>query len=83
MILGVDPVAHIEAITVELRSNPAQHVRVLTRENLLDVLVAAESVRAVADGRSHPVRPHPRARACRSASWCSNTGCSDGKASPR
>lgn len=60
MIIGVDPVAHVVAGAVELRTDAAQHVRDLSRDELLDVLVRAVVVRAVRDGRLHAERAYPR-----------------------
>ena len=49
VVLGVNPIADVEAITVELGTDTEQDVRNLTRDELLDVLARAVVVRAVAD----------------------------------
>jgi hypothetical protein len=61
VVVDVDPVADVEAVAVELRAPAVEHVRDLARDELLDVLVGAVVVRAVADGGGDPERAHPRA----------------------
>ena len=59
MVLGVDPVAYVLALAVQLRALPVQDVRDLARDELLHVLVRAVVVRAVRDRRADPVRAGP------------------------
>ena len=61
VVLGVDPVAHVLALAVQLRTLPVQNVRDLARDELLHVLVRAVIVTAVRDRRPDPVRARPRA----------------------
>ena len=61
VVLGVDPVAHVLALAVQLRTLPVQDVRDLTRDELLHMLIRAIIVRAVRDRRADPVRARPRA----------------------
>ena len=49
VVLGVDPVAHVQALPVQLRTLTVQDVRDLTRDELLHVLVGAVVVGAVGD----------------------------------
>mgnify|MGYP000217061464 CR=1 FL=1 len=61
VILGVDPVAHVQALPVQLRTLTVQDVRDLTRDELLHMLVRAIIVRAVRDRGADPVRARPGA----------------------
>ena len=61
VVLGVDPVAHVLALAVQLRTLPVQDVRDLARDELLHMLVRAVVIRAVRDRRPDPVRARPRA----------------------
>ena len=53
VVVGVDPVAHVAAVAVELGSHAVQDVGDLARDELLHVLVGAVVVGAVGDGRPH------------------------------
>lgn len=84
VVLGVDPVADVVAVSVELGADAVYHVGYLTRDELLHVLVGPVVVGAVGDGRAQAERPHPGAHEpCRRPPWWSCTGSSDGRASPR
>ena len=61
VVLGMDPVAHVQALAVQLRALPVEDVRDLARDELLHVLVGTVVVRAVRDRRADPVRAGPRA----------------------
>ena len=61
VVLGVDPVAHVPAVAVELGARPVQDVRDLPRDELLHVLVGAVVVRAVGDRGPHAEGAVPRA----------------------
>ena len=61
MVIGVDPVADVLALAVELGADAVDHVGDLARDELLHVLVRAVVVRAVADGRLQAEGPHPGA----------------------
>ena len=61
VILGVDPVADVLAVAVELRADAAQDVGDLTRDELLHVLVGAVVVRAVGDRGAKAVGAGPGA----------------------
>ena len=61
VVLCVDPVAHVQAVAVELRTDAGEHVGDLARDELLDVLARAVVVRAVRDGGTHSVGAEPRA----------------------
>ena len=61
VVVGVDPVAHVLALAVELGPDAADDVGDLARDELLDVLVRTVVVRAVRDRRPDPERAHPRA----------------------
>ena len=61
MVLGMDPVAHVLALAVQLRTLPVQDVRDLTRDELLHMLERPIIVRTVRDRRANPVRARPRA----------------------
>ena len=61
MVLGVDPVAHVLALAVQLRTLPVQDVRDLARDELLHMLVRTVVIRAVRDRRPDAVRASPRA----------------------
>lgn len=52
VVLGVDPVADVPAVAVELGAHPVDEVRDLARDELLNVLVGAVVVGAVGDGGS-------------------------------
>ena len=53
VVLGVDPVADVQAVAVELRAHPVDQVRDLARDELLHVLVRAVVVGAVGDRGPH------------------------------
>lgn len=53
VVVGVDPVAHVAAVAVELGAHAVQNVGDLARDELLHVLVGAVVVGAVGDGRPH------------------------------
>lgn len=53
VVVGVDPVAHVAAVAVELGAHAVQDVGDLARDELLHVLVGAVVVGAVGDGRPH------------------------------
>ena len=61
MVLGVDPVAHVLALAIQLRTLPVQNVRDLARDELLHMLVRAVIIRAVRDRGADAVRTRPRA----------------------
>ena len=61
VVLGVDPVAHVQALPVELGALPVQDVRDLARDELLHMLERTIIVTAVRDRRADPVRAGPRA----------------------
>ncbi len=61
MVLGMDPVTHVQPLAVQLRTLTIQDVRDLTRDELLHMLIRAIIVRAVRDRRADPVRARPRA----------------------
>ncbi len=61
MVLGVDPVAYVLALAVQLRTLPVQDVRDLARDELLHMLVRTVVIRAVRDRRPDAVRASPRA----------------------
>ena len=61
VVLGVDPVAHVLAPAVQLRTLPVQNVRDLARDELLHMLVRAVIIRAVRDRGADAVRTRPRA----------------------
>lgn len=61
VVLGVDPVAHVLALAVQLRTLPVQDVRDLTRDELLHMLEGTVIVRAVRDRGMDAVRARPRA----------------------
>ena len=61
VVLCVDPVAHVQAVAVELRTDAGEHVGDLARDELLDVLARAVVVRTVRDGDAHSVGAEPRA----------------------
>ena len=52
VVLGVDPVADVPAVAVELGAHAVDEVRDLARDELLNVLVGAVVVGAVGDGGS-------------------------------
>ena len=52
VVLGVDPVADVAAVSVELGAHPVDQVRDLAGDELLHVLVGAVVVGAVGDGLS-------------------------------
>ena len=66
VVLGVDPVAHVPAVAVELGAAPGKQVGDLAGDELLHVLVGPVVVGAVGDGRGQPVgavpRPHEHVR---------------------
>lgn len=57
----MDPVAHVQALPVELGALPVQDVRDLARDELLHMLVRAVVVRAVGNCGPQAVRAGPRA----------------------
>ena len=57
----MDPVAHVLALAVQLRTLPVQDVRDLARDELLHMLVRAVVIRAVRDRGADAVRARPRA----------------------
>ena len=61
VVLGVDPVAHVLALAVQLRTLPVQDVRDLARDELLHMLEGTVVVRAVRDRGADAVRARPRA----------------------
>ena len=61
VVLGVDPVAHVLALAVQLRTLPVQDVRDLARDELLHMLEGTVVIRAVRDRRPDAVRASPRA----------------------
>ena len=61
VVLGVDPVADVPPVAVELRAGAVDQVRHLPGDELLHVLVGAVVVGAVGDGGLEAERPHPGA----------------------
>ena len=61
VVIGVDPVAHVAAVAVELGAHAVQDVGDLARDELLHVLVGAVVVGAVGDGGAHAERAVPGA----------------------
>ena len=61
VVLGMNPVAHVLALAVQLRTLPVQDVRDLARDELLHMLVRTVVIRAVRDRRPDAVRASPRA----------------------
>ena len=61
MVFGVDPVAHIEAIAIELGADALDNVRDLARNELLHMLVRPVVVRAVRDRHAQAIRAEPGA----------------------
>ena len=61
VVLGVDPVADVAAVSVEPGAHPVDQVGYLARDELLHVLVGPVVVGAVGDGRAQAERPHPGA----------------------
>ena len=61
VVLGMNPVAHVLALAVQLRTLPVQDVRDLARDELLHMLVWTVVVRAVRDRGTDAVRARPRA----------------------
>ena len=61
VVLGVDPVAHVLALAVELGANAVNDVGDLARDELLDVLERAVVVRAVGDRGREAVGAGPGA----------------------
>ena len=61
MVLGMDPVAHVLALAVELGAHAVDDVRDLARDELLHVLVGAVVVRAVRDRGAQAVGAGPGA----------------------
>lgn len=53
VVVGVDPVAHVQAVAVELGAHAVDQVGDLARDELLHVLVRAVVVRAVGDSGPH------------------------------
>ena len=53
VVLGVDPVADVQAVSVELRPHAVDEVRYLPGDELLHVLVGPVVVRAVGDRSAH------------------------------
>ena len=61
MIGCVNPVAHVQALAVELRGQPREDIRNLPGNKFFDVLIRPVVIRAVRDGRLNPERTHPGA----------------------
>ena len=61
VVLGVDPVAHVLALAVQLRADALEDVRDLARDELLHMLVRAVVVGAVGDRGPQTVGAGPRA----------------------
>ena len=61
VVLGVDPVAHVLALAVQLRADALEDVGDLARDELLHVLVRAVVVGAVGDRGPQTVGAGPRA----------------------
>ena len=61
VVLGVDPVAHVLALSVELGAHAVDYVGDLARDELLHVLVGAVVVGAVGDRGAQPVGAGPGA----------------------
>ena len=61
VVVGVDPVADVQAVAVDLRAHPVDQVRDLARDELLHVLVGAVVVGAVGDRCPHAEGAVPRA----------------------
>ena len=61
VVVHVNPVAHVAAVAVELRSLAAQDERDGMGDELLGMLARPVVVHAVGDGRVEAVRAHPRA----------------------
>ena len=61
VVVGVDPVAHVAAVAVELGANAVQDIGDLARDELLHVLVGAVVVGAVANGGAGAERAVPGA----------------------
>ena len=61
MVLGVDPVAYVLALAVQLRPLALEDVRDLAGDELLHMLVRAVVVRAVGNSGPQAVRAGPRA----------------------
>ena len=61
VVLGVDPVADVLALSVELGAHAVDDVRDLPGDELLHVLVGTVVVRAVGDGRAQAVGAGPGA----------------------
>ena len=61
VVLGVDPIAHVLALPVELGAHAVDDVRDLPGDELLHVLVGAVVVGAVGDGRAQAVGARPGA----------------------
>ena len=61
VVLGVDPVAHVLALPVELGAHAVDYVGDLARDELLHVLVGAVVVGAVGDRGAKPVGAGPGA----------------------
>ena len=61
VVVGVDPVAHVAAVAVELGAHAVQDVGDLARDELLHVLVGAVVVGAVGDRGAKPVGAGPGA----------------------
>ena len=61
VVLGVDPVADVPAVAVELGAHAVDQVRDLARDELLHVLVGPVVVRAVGDGSLKAEGPRPGA----------------------
>lgn len=65
VVLNVDPIANVPAVTVQLGPRPVYKVCNLAGNKLLHVLVGTVVVRAYRDGGAQAVRAHPRAQTCR------------------
>jgi len=60
VILGVNPIADVLAVAIELGANAAEDVGDLTRDELLHVLVGTIVVGAVGDSGAHAIGTGPR-----------------------
>lgn len=60
VILGMDPVAHVQAIAIQLWLDAAQNVGDLARNELLHMLEGAVVVRAVGYGSTQTIGSRPR-----------------------
>ena len=61
VVVHMDPIAHVAAIAVQLRTAAVDNAGDLTRDELLHMLPRPVVVRAVGYGRAQPVGAHPGA----------------------